>query len=165
VHRWRSEEAAIMIGTNTAAADDPQLTNRLWHGNSPTRIVIDYDLRLPLSLNVFDKSVKTIVFNTIKHGEENGIFYYQVAEDVDLVHQVTNGLYQLRLLSVIIEGGTRLIQSFIDENYWDEARVITNESLFVKEGVNAPELINSELVSTEKSGSDIIRLFKPPAHH
>ncbi|MBO9572642.1 MAG: bifunctional diaminohydroxyphosphoribosylaminopyrimidine deaminase/5-amino-6-(5-phosphoribosylamino)uracil reductase RibD, partial [Chitinophagaceae bacterium] len=66
VHKWRSEEAAIMVGTNTAAADNPQLTNRLWEGRSPTRIIIDYDLRLPHSLNVFDKSVKTIVFNTIK---------------------------------------------------------------------------------------------------
>ncbi|MBO9571004.1 MAG: dihydrofolate reductase family protein, partial [Chitinophagaceae bacterium] len=112
-----------------------------------------------------DKSVKTIIFNTIKHGDEDGIFYYQVTEDVNLVHQVTNGLYQLRLLSVIIEGGARLTQSFIDENCWDEARVITNESLFVIEGVNAPELNNSELISTENSGTDIIRLFKPVTHN
>jgi diaminohydroxyphosphoribosylaminopyrimidine deaminase / 5-amino-6-(5-phosphoribosylamino)uracil reductase len=165
VHKWRSEEAAIMIGTNTAALDDPQLTNRLWSGPTPARIIIDYDLRLPNTLKVFDKSVKTIVFNTIKHGDENGIFYYQVTDDVNLVHQVTNGLYQLRLMSVIIEGGAQLTQSFIDENYWDEARIITNKELRIGEGVAAPTLNNSKLIHTENSGSDIIRLFKPVAHH
>ncbi len=160
VHKWRSEEAAIMVGTNTAAMDDPQLTNRLWNGPTPVRIIIDYDLRLPRTLKVFDKSVRTIVFNTIKHGEENGVFYYQVTEDARLVHQLTNGLYQLRLMSVIIEGGARLTQSFIDENCWDEARIITNSSLTAGAGVAAPFLNSGKLINTESSGSDTIRIFK-----
>lgn len=160
VHKWRSEEAAIMVGTNTAAMDDPQLTNRLWKGPTPVRIIIDYDLRLPQTLNVFDKSVRTIVFNTIKEGEENGILYYQLSEDANLVQQVTNGLYQLRLISVIIEGGAILTQSFIDDGCWDEARIITNTSLTVGEGVTAPVLGKGKLIETQSYGSDTISIFK-----
>lgn len=160
VHKWRSEEAAIMVGTNTAAMDNPQLTNRLWNGPSPVRIVIDYELKLPSSLHLFDGSVRTIVFNTIKHGEENGIIYYQVTHDVNLVHQVANALYQMKITSVIIEGGAKLTQSFIDENYWDEARIITNEELFAGAGVAAPVLNSSTFISSEKIGSDTIRIFK-----
>ncbi len=160
VHRWRSEEAAIMVGTTTAALDDPQLTNRLWNGASPVRVVIDAHLKLPSSLRLFDRSVKTIVFNTLKHGEEDGIFYYQVTDDVSLVHQVVNGLYQLKLSSVIIEGGARLIQSFIDEGYWDEARVLSNRTLVAGEGVNAPVLPAVPLIETYNSLNDTISIFK-----
>lgn len=160
VHKWRSEEAAIMVGTNTAAMDDPQLTNRLWKGSTPARIIIDYDLRLAQTLHVFDKSVRTIVFNTIKHAEENGILYYQLNKDKNLVQQVINGLYQLRLISVIIEGGAILTQSFIDAECWDEARIITNTSLTVGEGVTAPVLGKGKLIETQSYGSDTISIFK-----
>lgn len=160
VHKWRSEEAAIMVGTNTAALDNPQLTNRLWSGPTPARIVIDHELRLPSSLHLFDRTTRTIVFNTLKHGEEEGIFFYQVTSDVSLVHQVINGLYQLRIMSVMIEGGAKLLQSFIDEDYWDEARVITNEELFVSDGVKAPQLIKPKLTGSEIIGTDTIRIYK-----
>jgi diaminohydroxyphosphoribosylaminopyrimidine deaminase / 5-amino-6-(5-phosphoribosylamino)uracil reductase len=160
VHKWRSEEAAILVGTNTAAFDDPQLTNRLWNGPSPARIVIDYELKLPSNLKIFNGSAKTIIFNTVKNGEENGIFYYQVTHDVSMVHQVLNGLYQMKIMSVIIEGGAKTTQSFINENCWDEARIITNEELFAGNGVNAPVLTPAQLISTEKIVSDTIRIFK-----
>jgi diaminohydroxyphosphoribosylaminopyrimidine deaminase/5-amino-6-(5-phosphoribosylamino)uracil reductase len=160
VHKWRSEEAGIMVGTNTAGLDNPQLTNRLWSGPTPVRIVVDYELRLPLSLHLFDGTTRTIVFNTIKHGEENGIFFYQVTHDVSLVHQIINGLYQFKVMSVIIEGGAKLIQSFIDEEYWDEARVITNEELFAGEGVKSPELNKFKLKTSETIGSDVIRIYE-----
>ena len=69
VHKWRSEEAAILIGTNTALLDDPELTTRLWPGRSPVRLILDMDLRLPAHLKIFDRSVRTIVFNSIKEEE------------------------------------------------------------------------------------------------
>ena len=75
VHKWRSEEAAIMAGTNTVMMDDPQLTNRLWNGMHAARVIIDMDLRLPSSLKVFDGSVKTIVFNAIKHEESGNLIF------------------------------------------------------------------------------------------
>jgi diaminohydroxyphosphoribosylaminopyrimidine deaminase/5-amino-6-(5-phosphoribosylamino)uracil reductase len=160
VHKWRSEEAAIMAGTNTVMLDDPQLTNRLWNGNHPVRVVIDLDLRLPSSLKVFDGAVKTIVFNAMKHDEQEHIIFYQVSRDVSLVHQVLNGLYQMKILSVMIEGGAKLLQSFIDEGEWDEARVITNSSL-ISQGlsVNAPILNESQIQSEEKLENDIIRIY------
>ncbi len=161
VHRWRSEEAGIMAGTNTVMLDDPQLTNRLWHGHSPVRVIVDMDLRLPSSLHVFDGSVKTIVFNALKHEENDNLFFYQVTRDVNLVHQVVNGLYQMRILSVMIEGGARLIQSFIDEGMWDEARVITNSKLISKEpAIASPILTDSRLVDEEMISDDLIRIFK-----
>ena len=161
VHRWRSEEAGIMAGTNTVMLDDPQLTNRLWHGHNPVRIIVDMDLRLPSSLRVFDGSVKTIVFNTLKHEENDNLTFYQVTRDVNLVHQVVNGLYQMKILSVMIEGGARLIQSFIDEGVWDEARVITNSKLISKEpGIASPILTDSRLVSEENIYDDVIRIYK-----
>jgi diaminohydroxyphosphoribosylaminopyrimidine deaminase/5-amino-6-(5-phosphoribosylamino)uracil reductase len=161
VHRWRSEEAGIMAGTNTVMLDDPQLTNRLWHGHSPVRVIVDMDLRLPSSLHVFDGSVKTIVFNALKHEENDNLFFYQVTRDVNLVHQVVNGLYQMKILSVMIEGGARLIQSFIDEGVWDEARVITNSKLISKEpAIASPILTDSRLVDEEMISDDLIRIFK-----
>jgi diaminohydroxyphosphoribosylaminopyrimidine deaminase/5-amino-6-(5-phosphoribosylamino)uracil reductase len=150
-----------MAGTNTVMLDDPQLTNRLWHGHSPVRVIVDMDLRLPSSLHVFDGSVKTIVFNALKHEENDNLFFYQVTRDVNLVHQVVNGLYQMKILSVMIEGGARLIQSFIDEGVWDEARVITNSKLISKEpAIASPILTDSRLVDEEMISDDLIRIFK-----
>jgi diaminohydroxyphosphoribosylaminopyrimidine deaminase / 5-amino-6-(5-phosphoribosylamino)uracil reductase len=161
VHRWRSEEAGIMAGTNTVLLDDPQLTNRLWHGHNPVRVIVDMDLRLPSSLHVFDGSVKTIVFNTLKHQENDNLVFYQVTRDVNLVHQVVNGLYQMKILSVMIEGGARLIQSFIDEGMWDEARVITNRSLILNHGVASPLLTDALIRTEELSGEDQINTYIP----
>ena len=140
VHKWRSEEGSILIGTNTALLDDPELTTRNWHGPSPARLVVDMELKLPHSLNIFNDNQKTIVFNTIKHEENGNLNYYQVTKDVNLVHQIVNALYQMKIQSVIVEGGAKLLQSFIDEGVWDEARVIKNEKLIISNGLAAPEL-------------------------
>ena len=161
VHKWRSEEAGIMAGTNTVMMDDPQLTNRFWHGHDPARIVIDMDLRLPSSLKVFDGKVKTIVFNALKHEESDNLVYYQVTCDVNLIHQVLNGLYQMKILSVMIEGGARLIQSFIDEGAWDEARVITNKTLILHSGVSSPILTDASIKLEEQFEGDLIKHYFP----
>lgn len=159
VHKWRSEEASILIGTNTALMDDPELTTRLWTGSNPVRLVVDMDLKLPPHLRIFNDQARTIVFNKIKH-EENGILlFYQVTEDVSLVHQIIDALYQLKILSVIVEGGTKLLQSFIDEDMWDEARVITNEELLVKSGLDAPQFGSALKTSEEKMFTDKVEFF------
>ena len=124
-------------------------------------MVIDLDLRLPSSLKVFDGTTKTIVFNALKHEERDNLLYYQVTRDVSLVHQVLNGLYQLNILSVMIEGGAQLLQSFIDDGAWDEARVITNNQLVIDEGVAAPVLPAARLVSQNTIQSDTIAYFLP----
>lgn len=163
VHKWRSEEAAILVGTNTALMDNPSLTNRLWHGNNPIRLVVDMGLRLPQNLHLFDGEVKTVVFNTIKHGESDKVSYYQVTEDASLIHQILNACYQNNIQSIMVEGGARLLQSFIDEGMWDEARVIINTQLFVGEGLPAPVLSNFTLAQREQLYTDTINYFYHPA--
>ena len=170
VHKWRSEEAAILVGTRTALADDPSLTVRLWSGPDPIRLVIDKELTLPASLRLFDGKVRTIVFNMVRHEEGEKLSYYQLANDSSLVHQVCQALYQLKIQSVLVEGGARLLQSFIDEGYWDEARVITNNELELPGGLPAPVLSGGDRkrggrdvslpISHEFLFSDTIRYYK-----
>jgi diaminohydroxyphosphoribosylaminopyrimidine deaminase / 5-amino-6-(5-phosphoribosylamino)uracil reductase len=160
VHKWRSEEAAILVGTNTALFDDPSLTVRLWDGPNPIRLVVDMDLRLPTSLKLFDGNMRTIVFNTKVHEERSNLLYYQVTGDVSLVQQLSHALYQLNIQSVLVEGGARLLQSFIDEGCWDEARVITNEDMKLGQGIGAPLLKDQVLTREEVIGGDKIRYYK-----
>lgn len=140
VHKWRSEEAAILIGTNTALHDDPELTTRLWPGPSPTRLVLDLNLRLPKHLKIFSKKQRTIIFNYQKEEITENLEYYRVNEDEPVVKQIMNALYKLNIQSVLVEGGSRLLQSFIDAGIWDEARVINNEQLIINNGLAAPSL-------------------------
>jgi diaminohydroxyphosphoribosylaminopyrimidine deaminase/5-amino-6-(5-phosphoribosylamino)uracil reductase len=171
VHKWRGEEMAIAIGTNTALFDDPELTTRLSPGQNPVRIVVDMDLRLPKSLKLFNSEAPTIVFNVKEHNlplekismsglKEIGVGYYQVTDDVSLVHQMMNALHGMNIQSVLIEGGSYLLQSFIDEGIWDEARVITNEQLSIRAGLPAPVLKDAALQSSEQIFSDVIKTYK-----
>jgi diaminohydroxyphosphoribosylaminopyrimidine deaminase/5-amino-6-(5-phosphoribosylamino)uracil reductase len=161
VHKWRSEEAAILVGTNTAFFDDPELTTRFWRGENPIRLVVDTQLRLPSSLKLFNKEVRTIVFNYLKHEEDERLSYYQITNDVSIVHQIVHALYQMKIQSVLVEGGARLLQSFIDQNMWQEARVITNETLVVPGGVPSPDIGHAKMISTEKLFTDRIDIYKP----
>jgi diaminohydroxyphosphoribosylaminopyrimidine deaminase/5-amino-6-(5-phosphoribosylamino)uracil reductase len=160
VHKWRAEEAAILVGTRTALLDDPALTVRLWEGENPIRLVVDKELRLPSSLQLFDGKVRTIVFNLIRHGEGGMVEYYQLSGDSSLVHQLSMALSQLRIQSVLVEGGARLLQSFIDEGYWDEARVITNDDLMIPGGLPAPELKGARIVGAERLLNDTVRYYR-----
>jgi len=160
VHKWRAEEAAILVGTRTALMDDPALTVRLWNGPDPIRLVIDKELRLPSSLQLFDGKARTIVFNLLKHEEGGKLEWYQLSADSSLVQQVGMALTQLKIQSVLVEGGARLLQSFIDEGYWDEARVITNNELLIRGGLPAPELKDAQLVGSETLLSDTVRYYR-----
>ena len=159
VHKWRSEEASILVGTNTALLDDPELTTRNWPGPSPVRLVVDMDMKLPLSLKIFNDKERTVIFNKIKHEEKDHLIYYQVTEDVSLVHQIVNALYQMKIQSVIVEGGARLLQSFIDEEMWDEIRVIKNEKLMINNGLNAPAFIDRDADEEIKILGDSIKIY------
>ena len=162
VHKWRSEEPAILVGTNTALFDDPSLTTRLWNGPDPVRLVIDMNLRLPAELQLFNRQGKTIVFNSLKHDEQNNLLYYQITHDVNIVHQVVHALYELKIQSVLVEGGAQLLQSFIDEGLWDEMRVITNNELIVPLGLAAPQMAAAQLQKQESIFSDTINYFVNP---
>jgi diaminohydroxyphosphoribosylaminopyrimidine deaminase/5-amino-6-(5-phosphoribosylamino)uracil reductase len=162
VHKWRSSAAAILVGTNTALFDDPALNTRLWNGPDPVRLVIDMNLRLPSSLQLFNRTIRTIVFNGLQHEEQDNLLYYQVTSDVNIVHQVLHALYQLKIQSVLVEGGARLLQSFIDEGLWDEMRVITNNELVVPAGLAAPQMTSGRLQKQEQLFSDTIDYIVNP---
>ena len=159
VHKWRSEEASILVGTNTARLDNPRLTNRFWDGPSPVRIVIDLQLKLPASLHLFDGTQRTIVINQKKHEQQGNILFYRVPEKSSLADRIVQALYQLNILSVIVEGGAKTLQTFIDGKHWDEARMITNASMVLREGVNAPALQGATLVEEEKIENDLLQFF------
>ncbi|MGC4103144.1 bifunctional diaminohydroxyphosphoribosylaminopyrimidine deaminase/5-amino-6-(5-phosphoribosylamino)uracil reductase RibD [Ferruginibacter sp.] len=159
VHQWRSEEAAIMIGTNTALKDDPSLTTRLHPGNDPLRIVIDMELKLPQHLHVFDRTVQTIVFNSIKQEEGAGLSFYKIDNTTSILPAILSVLQQQKILSVIVEGGATLLQSFIKEGLWDEARVITNTELEAGAGIDAPVLDHHQLLTAENMVNDTIHYF------
>ena len=169
-HRWRSEEAAILVGTRTALLDNPSLTTRLWPGKHPIRLVIDRHLKLSGTLQLFDAKTPTVIFNEQQHtiSDSNrilsaGNWFYQVDKDVSMVEQVVNALYQLRIQCVLVEGGAQLLQSFINEDFWDEARVITNEALTIPGGIAAPRLTNTIKTGEERFFSDSIAYYIPSA--
>ncbi|MDN3658834.1 bifunctional diaminohydroxyphosphoribosylaminopyrimidine deaminase/5-amino-6-(5-phosphoribosylamino)uracil reductase RibD [Ferruginibacter paludis] len=160
VHKWRSEEAAILVGTNTALHDNPALTNRLWNGNNPIRLVIDKQLRLPATSHLFDGATKTIVFNFLRDEEKESILFYKLSAEENIIPSLLDALYKLKIQSVLIEGGTQLLQSFINAGCWDEARVITNESLIIENGIEAPKLKGHRLTRTEKINNDSVAYYE-----
>jgi diaminohydroxyphosphoribosylaminopyrimidine deaminase/5-amino-6-(5-phosphoribosylamino)uracil reductase len=161
VHKWRSEEQAILIGTNTASADDPELTTRLWPGRSPVRLVVDMELKLPTTLRIFNNASRTILFNKHRHQVGDGISYYQVTEDANLVPQLLDALKQLNIQSVLVEGGAYLLQSFIDEAAWDEIRLIQNTTLAAGVGLPAPIIRQGGVVRELLLENDLIQFFEP----
>jgi diaminohydroxyphosphoribosylaminopyrimidine deaminase/5-amino-6-(5-phosphoribosylamino)uracil reductase len=160
VHRWRSEESAILVGTNTAKFDNPLLSVRLWNGPQPIRLVVDLDLKLPSGLHLMDRRQRTIVFNTIQHEEDEMLSYYQVTTDTSLVHQILNALYHFKIQSVLVEGGAKLLQSFLDEGLWDEMRVITNESISIEHGLPAPDISSLSASGDYDMDSDHIAIYR-----
>ena len=140
VHKWRSEEQAILVGTNTAINDNPKLDVRDWTGNNPIRIVLDQTNRIPKDSHLFNNQVKTIIFSnsTTRINSENTIFEI-IDFKQNLAEQILNVLYKHKIQSLIIEGGSKTLQTFIDQNLWDEARVFIGNQSF-ETGINGPVL-------------------------
>ncbi len=158
VHKWRTEEAAIMVGTNTALADNPQLTSRYWEGRDPLRIVIDRSLVLPANLHLFDGSVDTWVVNDKKEECSNNLQYIQLDFDDNMLNNLMIRLYETNIQSVIIEGGAKLLNSIIEKGLWDEARVFTSPTS-IEHGIAAPELINAYKAFDADVATDTLELF------
>ena len=164
VHKWRSEEDAILIGKNTAQIDNPQLNLRYWKGKSPKRVVIDRKLELSHGLNIYDQSVETLIFNEIKT-DIDGKIKYIALEDFDrfVPQYILFQLYLQDIQSVIIEGGAHTLNSFIEEGLWDEARILTGKAI-LGQGIKAP-YITGILGEEHLLGTDRLRLlFNKPAN-
>jgi diaminohydroxyphosphoribosylaminopyrimidine deaminase/5-amino-6-(5-phosphoribosylamino)uracil reductase len=137
VHKKRSEAMAVMAGTRTALLDNPRLTVRLWSGRSPTRVVLDRNLRIPQSSRLFDGEAPTLVFSALERTGAGGVEYITIDFEADVLRQVLAHLYARRLTSLLVEGGTMLLDSFLRAGLWDEIQVETS-SLVLGEGVKAP---------------------------
>lgn len=141
VHKWRSEEAAIMVGTNTVITDNPGLNVRRWTGENPIRVTMDRKGRLSNSSQIFDGKQETIIFSGIQRkyaGRTRSIHADLSYELGDVLEE----LYDQKIISVFVEGGAKLLASFFESGLWDEARVFTGKMAF-SQGVKAPEMNNS----------------------
>ena len=146
VHKWRAEEQAILVGGTTVLSDNPNLNVRDWTGSNPVRIVIDSKGNLPINKNVFNKDAKTILLSN-----------NQIDFSIKPVEHICKELFKEGIISVIIEGGSKTLQLFINENLWDEARVFIGKQLF-KKGTKAPE-IKVEPNSEIKIKDDILKIY------
>lgn len=159
VHKWRSQEQSVMVGTNTAKMDNPMLNTRYWFGKSPVRIVVDPDLELPANLNIFDNSQKTIIVNgKAEKTEENTIWLKMDLSSKLMIPQLLSYLYSHDIQSIIVEGGRVLLQSFIDQGFWDEARVFTGSQFFAG-GTRAP-IIKGNLTTKNEFQSETLFVFR-----
>ncbi len=160
VHKWRTTEQAIMIGTNTAKMDNPYLSARNWSGQNPIRIVIDKNLQLVKNLNLFNNQTKTLVFNykSEKPHSEN-IYLIKLSSKKDILEQIFSYLYKLDIQSVIIEGGRFLLQSLIDKGLWDECRIFKGNAFFY-DGIKAPVLKNYQFIKTQKFNKSQLYFLK-----
>jgi diaminohydroxyphosphoribosylaminopyrimidine deaminase/5-amino-6-(5-phosphoribosylamino)uracil reductase len=155
VHKWRSQEHAILVGRNTILYDNPSLTVREFHGKNPTRIIVDSQLQLKNDMNVFSKDAPTIIFNRIKNHVNNNVEWVKISETSTA--NILSELYQRGIQSVFVEGGSRTLQYFIVDNVWDEARVIVGDKLF-HNGVKAP-VISKVPSSSQQFGDDLIYYY------
>jgi len=137
VHKWRTEEDAFMVGTNTVMLDNPQLTARNWFGRNPVRITIDRNLSLNRNFKIFDNKAETIVFNSVKDLLDSNLTFIKIDFCKNIIPQILGKLYNKQIQSIVVEGGRQTLLSFIDLGLWDEARVFTGDYIF-ESGVPAP---------------------------
>ena len=160
VHQWRSEEQAILAGTNTVLEDNPKLNSRLWNGKSPIRVILDKNLRIPKEFSVFDGSITTIVLTEVEDPRRHipEIIYKKVSFSEKLAIQISEVLYELNIQSILIEGGALTLQTFLDHEQWDEARVFTGGASFGS-GLEAPKL-KGKLITTKMINEDELKIIQ-----
>ncbi len=161
VHQWRGQEQAIMVGTNTALADNPRLTVRKARGKDPMRILIDKRLRVPGSYHLLDGAVPTVVFTSVGKKSRKGVELEVIDFKKDVLGQIMKRLTGRKIQSVIVEGGARLLNSFLETNLWDEARVFTSNRTLPElagkkvQGVEAPRMAG-RMLTQRKTGNDLL---------
>ena len=156
VHKRRAEHSAILVGRRTALLDNPSLTTRNWYGKNPVRMVIDKDLTLPKHLALFDGNVRTLVF-TQREDTSNrpNVEHIRLDFKIDILPQIMEVLYKEKLQSLMVEGGSILLQSFIDAGCWDEAYIEQSDA-HLKDGVKAPSFSPEyDFLTFRKFGKEI----------
>jgi len=158
VHKWRSEEDAVLVASGTAWYDNPQLNVRGWSGRDPVRIVIDRHLKVGPKQHLFNNVQKTICYNLVKDETNENLLYVRVKPE-NLLESVLQHLYRIKIQSVIVEGGGQILNSFIQSNFWDEARIFISPQTF-QSGVPAPR-ISGVLKQEQKLDKDWLRVLVP----
>lgn len=158
VHKWRSEEAAILVGTRTAINDNPSLTTRKWPGKNPLRIVIDKEFKVSTKNNLYDNSTLTWVVNSLKEETSGNIHFKKMGMGEALIPQLMNELYKSDIQSIIIEGGKTVLENFIQSGLWDEARVLIGNKYF-EDGLEAPRLYKTPTSANEFAGDTITTYY------
>lgn len=161
-HRWRTEESSILVGGRTALIDNPQLDTRYFAGKSPIRIAIDSDMKIPYSHHIYDSQQHTIIFSKAHKTPkiENVEFINYSEQEINFLPFLLQELFQRNIQSILVEGGTKTLQSFIDSGLWDEARIYT-AAFEWNDGIKAPILSNtSVLIKSEKIHTDILQYYK-----
>lgn len=141
VHRLRARHGAILVGTRTALADNPTLTTRYWQGPNPLRLTIDRHQSLPPTLHLKDGSTPTVIYTH------------------ESLPEILHNLYERNIQSLLVEGGAKLLQSFIDAGLWDEARIET-APICLGQGVAAPSLAEAQLQSRQNYGGHTIQYYR-----
>ncbi|WP_317131736.1 bifunctional diaminohydroxyphosphoribosylaminopyrimidine deaminase/5-amino-6-(5-phosphoribosylamino)uracil reductase RibD [Maribacter flavus] len=165
VHKWRSEEQAILVGTNTVLEDNPKLDTRLWKGSAPIRLIIDKNRKIPKGFHVLDGKQPTIVISSINN-LDNKIQNYnlQFIEFNDkFILGLSKNLFVRNILSVFVEGGAKTLQAFIDANLWDEARIFIGKNTFEK-GIKAPTL-QGQLTTERSIVNDQLKIIRNDKKH
>ncbi|QDW23121.1 bifunctional diaminohydroxyphosphoribosylaminopyrimidine deaminase/5-amino-6-(5-phosphoribosylamino)uracil reductase RibD [Flavobacterium sp. KBS0721] len=158
VHKWRSEEQAILAGTQTIIDDNPKLNTRDWSGNNPVRVVLDQNNRIPKDSFVFDNTVKTIVFTKSETNLSAENTNFEVIDfNQNIIPQILAVLHRNQIQSIIIEGGLQTLQSFIDENIWDEARIFIGNISFEK-GTKAPMIQMKNPIKTNIQSDELLNI-------
>lgn len=158
VHKWRAEEDAILVGSGTVQRDNPQLNVRDWSGRNPVRVVIDRSLKLTGGFHVFDGMQKTILYSTKRSGGDENSTTIRLGE-TNFLHDLVSSLYQQKIHSIIIEGGSQILDAFVQAGLWDEARVFTADISFQK-GFRAPTL-RGNLQRREMIMNDTLEYYLP----
>ena len=161
-HKLRTTEQAILVGTNTVTLDNPSLTARDWAGNNPWRVVLDRYLKLPKEVSILDEKAQTIILTEKEKINKSNLFYEKIDFSERLAHQVCDILYRYEIQSLIIEGGMKTLQTFINEQYWDEAMIFKGNTNF-KNGILAPTF-KGNTFSKKSIKTDTLEQFKN-SHH
>lgn len=158
LHKWRSEEDAFLVGTNTLLIDNPGLSTRLWKGKNPIRIAIDFNLRSAgMKLKFAEGSQRSIILNGIREGKDGNIEYIKI--DSKEPNSIIKALQKLGIGSVVIEGGAELLNSFLKARLYDEIRVFKSTVLLLEEGIKAPKL-DFPFIESENLLEDRLYIFR-----
>lgn len=161
VHQWRSEEQAILVGTNTALMDDPSLTVRWVKGKNPLRMSIDRSNTFPDSLKLFNQEADTLIFTSAEHERRNRTEFVKIDFSQTVIPQILKVAQERKILSILVEGGSETLRRFLETGLWDEARIICSSDL-LEDGVKAPEMDLRKAGELKVGKDTIYSIFREP---